>query len=266
MCRNEQKKSEPQTFLPAYCAKFSFIQPSKLNKHSAKCTYCMCEIDISHGGSNDIKKHEDTEKHKKNARLVKSTAKLNFGPPVDKEKENLALSVTRAETTMSLLICEMNLSLSAANTLSHAFKHMFPDSTIAKQYKSCRNKATALVDNLASDIKSKIIQAMKSSAFTLSTDGSNDQASKQFPMVIRTCLGDAVRSEHLCVPTYDGSATGERIFSLIDDIFKKHDIPWENCISFGSDNANVMVGREKGVYGYLLKKIHLCTCLAAPFT
>jgi hypothetical protein len=72
-----------------------------------------------------------------------------------------------------------------------------------------------------------------------------------------------VSSELLCVPTVQGSATGENIFSVIDAVFSSHGIPWENCISSGCDNANVMVGKKKGVYGFLLQKnpaVHLSGC------
>ena len=47
---------------------------------------------------------------------------------------------------------------------------------------------------------------------------------------------------------------GQEIFSLIRNEFETHSIPWQNCIAFGSDNANVMVGKECGVFGYMLKQ------------
>lgn len=51
---------------------------------------------------------------------------------------------------------------------------------------------------------------MRSGPFTLSTDGSNDAGSKQFPIVIRTLNPDTklVTSEVLSVPVCYGSATG----------------------------------------------------------
>lgn len=46
---------------------------------------------------------------------------------------------------------------------------------------------------------------------------------------------------------------GEAIFNLIDKELKAHQIPWSNCLALGSDNANVMVGRDKGVFGFMVK-------------
>lgn len=43
-----------------------------------------------------------------------------------------------------------------------------------------------------------------------------------------------------------------RIFSVIE--IDNQQLPLENCASFDSDNANVMVARKKGVFGYLKRK------------
>eukprot|EP00745_Piridium_sociabile_P015859 TRINITY_DN23683_c0_g2_i1.p1 TRINITY_DN23683_c0_g2~~TRINITY_DN23683_c0_g2_i1.p1 ORF type:complete len:488 (+),score=133.55 TRINITY_DN23683_c0_g2_i1:473-1936(+) len=69
---------------------------------------------------------------------------------------------------------------------------------------------------------------MKTGPFTVSTDGSNDADSKQFPLVIRTVntVTGLVMSELLGVPVLNGSATGENIFNLIDAEFKARDIPF----------------------------------------
>jgi hypothetical protein len=35
---------------------------------------------------------------------------------------------------------------------------------------------------------------------------------------------------------------------------EESNVPWRNVLAFGTDNANVMVGRHKGVFHYLLEK------------
>lgn len=51
---------------------------------------------------------------------------------------------------------------------------------------------------------------MRSGPFSLSTDGSNDSSSKQFPLVIRCPGSDGlIHSEVLSLPICDGSSTGE---------------------------------------------------------
>ena len=101
-----------------------------------------------------------------------------------------------------------------------------------------------------------IVTRMKNQVFTVSTDGSNDDKSKQFPIVVRTfdtstgLMNSEVLSNAIC----DGSATGENIFLLIEAEFTTHTIPWSNCLSLRCDNTSVMTGNKKGVISYLRGK------------
>jgi hypothetical protein len=73
-----------------------------------------------------------------------------------------------------------------------------------------RNKSTILVKELAHKISHTLAERMKSGPFTLSTDGSNDEKSKQYPVVIRTLdmKSGSVNSDLLSVPICEGSASG----------------------------------------------------------
>ena len=44
---------------------------------------------------------------------------------------------------------------------------------------------------------------------------------------------------------------GKNIFDVLDTEMSARGIPWANCIAFGCDNANVMVGSKKGVFAYI---------------
>lgn len=101
----------------------------------------------------------------------------------------------------------------------------------------------------------RIIQKMRDGPYTISTDGSNDDSSKQYPIVVRTMDSTGtVNSELLSVPICQQASTGENIFKLLNSELEKHKVPWENCLSFGCDNANVMVGANKGVFGFIKRK------------
>ena len=101
-------------------------------------------------------------------------------------------------------------------------------------------------------------------AFSIATDGSNGNGDKKlFPLVVRIQHQGMVSSELLAVLACEGSATGENIFSLVDQEFTSQQIPWGNCISFGCDNANVMTGWKKGVISFVRGKqpdVHLAGC------
>lgn len=75
--------------------------------------------------------------------------------------------------------------------------------------KCARNKATALITNIATTVQDDMGSQMKAGPFTMSTDGSNDDTSKLFPMVIRlTNSSGLVESELLSIPVCDEAATG----------------------------------------------------------
>jgi hypothetical protein len=77
-----------------------------------------------------------------------------------------------------------------------------------------RNKSTVLIGELASIARDDLVKRMREGPFTISTDDSNDNISKQFPMVVRTLdlKSVGVNSELLSVSICDESATG--MFSL----------------------------------------------------
>jgi len=74
-----------------------------------------------------------------------------------------------------------------------------------------RNKSTVLIKELALKIADNLSTRMRNGPFTLSTDGSNDERSKQYPVVVRTFdkKSGSVNSELLSVPICEGSATGK---------------------------------------------------------
>lgn len=123
-----------------------------------------------------------------------------------------------------------------------------------------RNKSTAIIKEMSEIKKEDLITRMKHGPYTISTDGSNDTQSKQYPIVVRSFnqKSGQVNSELLSVPICDGAATGENIFNLVDKELNNNKIPWSNCLALGCDNANVMVGENKGVYGFVMRKNPEC--------
>ena len=73
-----------------------------------------------------------------------------------------------------------------------------------------RNKATPIIKEMASSARENLIARMKSGPYSISTDGSNDSESKQYPIVVRTFNPDTseVTSELLNLAICHGPATG----------------------------------------------------------
>ena len=248
-------KKRPQCFRTEYSEEFPFIKKGKVCETNAYCEICNCEFKIKYGGKNDITKHNACKKHVELAKLAQESKKVDtFFSSTKSKKSN---DVIKAEVMLVDLVTELNLPLASLDNFSKAFKLMFKEDKVAKQFQCGRSKGTAIVKEIAAKSTMSLALRMKSSPFTISTDGSNDLGScKLFPIVVRTVNPDLqlVTSDLLSVPVCEGPATGENIVQLLDAEFSVHKIPWTNCISLGADNAPVMSGKDKGVYGLLLKK------------
>ena len=75
------------------------------------------------------------------------------------------------------------------------------------------------------------------------TDGSNDfEAVKLYPVAVRIFdnIAGRVLSSLLSVQQCEQASTGENIFHILNNELSRHNISWENCVSFSTDNASVM--------------------------
>ena len=261
--RDAKKPRILQKFLHDYTTDWPVLKPSTKGANFCYCCTCRLDFSIGHGGRDDCKRHVACKRHKEYAELRRTCPSVSS---MFKQKETpLMLKTTKAEALLVTTLVDSNLPLSAADKFTKTLKEMFPDSEIARSLQCGRSKATAMLQELAADSKTTLAQRMKNRPFTVSTDGSNDAGSKLFPIVVRTVdETSAVRSDVLSVPQCEGPATGRNIFNLIADEFEKHKIPWDNCISLGCDNANVMTGGNEGLFGYMKRKqpnLHLSGCV-----
>lgn len=74
-----------------------------------------------------------------------------------------------------------------------------------------RNKVTVIIKELSAVTMDNIATRIWCQPFAISTDGSNDDTTKQFPIVVRTLdpITMAVYSELLSIPICLGAATGK---------------------------------------------------------
>ena len=107
---------------------------------------------------------------------------------------------------------------------------------------------------------------MKSSVFSLSTDGSNDQnLEKMYPVTVR--IFDI--NHHKAVTKFldmclSKSSTSAGIYRSNDSAMTKYEIPWSNCIAFGVDKTSVNVGRHKSLIDEARKKNEHIVLMGCP--
>lgn len=254
-----KKKKSCQTFLLKYKEEWPCLTASRKGAEFAFCGVCRCDFSISHAGRDDCRRHIASKKHTDYLKLEKESRISNFFPSA---KENNDLKTTKAEASLVDLIVKKNLPMAVADDITKFVTSSFPDSEIAKKFSCGRTKASAIANHLATGVKSNLIERMRNQPFTMSTDGSNDSDSKLFPIVIRSFDEDAgeVRSDVLSVPNCKEAATGKNIFELMNSELIAANIPWQNCLGLGSDNASVMSGHKNGVIAFIKEK-HPSACL-----
>nr|XP_015928697.2 uncharacterized protein LOC107455586 [Parasteatoda tepidariorum] len=257
---SSKKIKYSSSFQKAYTEEFPCIISSRKGNTFAMCVVCQTDFNVAHGGRSDVVKHVSTLKHKDKVKIVDQNKKLNlFSQSKDQR-------VINAECLFSAFLVEHNLPLSASDHAGSLFRKMFPDSEIAKKYSSGRTKTTAIVKEMGMKYKSALLDLIRTAPFCMSTDGSNNTDSKLYPVVV-TCFNPVkseIESNLLTVPALEGDSTGCNIAQLIIKVLKENEVPFNNCLAFGADNAPVMIGAKAGVAGILKNEnssLHVVGCV-----
>lgn len=255
MSSSEAPKKYPTVFNKSYSDEYTCIKSSRKGNSYAFCTACNCDFSILHRGKGDIIRHLDTKKHIDNAKVIISNKKIDF------MQKNDLNNIINAEALFTAFIVEHNLPISSADHAGPLFRKMFPDSSIAKKYGCARTKTTSIIGEMSKTEKKCILEIIRNNPFSIATDGSNKSDAKLYPIVVTFHNEESQQNETslLSVPVLEGDSTGLNIAELILDVLISNDVPLENCLAFGADNAPVMMGTTAGVAGILSKKIpHLC--------
>ena len=154
-----------QSYCDSYAETFTFIKKSIKGEHHAYCKSCNCDISISAGGANDIKRHMNNDKHKKNAEALQR-ASLHTQPLSSFCKKE-DLSVIRAEVLFTDFLVEHSIQPAVADHTGELFRQMFPDSRIAKKYACARTKTTQIIKSQKSQVSLIVIQIAEVSMFTV---------------------------------------------------------------------------------------------------
>ena len=228
------------------------VSASRRGPTFAHCDYCGTEISIGHGGVNDVKKHLATSKHQemvKNSSGNQSLRTLFAQSPIEE-------SVTRAEVLFANFVSEHNLSFLLADHFTHLTTVMFPDSKIAKSFKSARTKTTCVVTGaLYPHFNEPVVTLCQNNPFSVLCDEGNDNDDKNFAILVRLWddqLGKpATRFLHMPVCNI---GTADKLFDAIDSTLEERKIPWSNVVGFESDTTNVMMGKHNSVLSRVKSK------------
>lgn len=125
----KQNRIYRQRFKLEYRQEFPTLSTSSRGPDFAHCTVCKSDFSVAHGGRNDCIKHVQRQAHQKAEECMKNVSciKSAFGAAA----YNLQHQTTLAEAMICRMVADLNLSLSAAESISKMLPVMFPDSKIA---------------------------------------------------------------------------------------------------------------------------------------
>lgn len=256
-----------QVFSAKYSDEFSFITSSTVSKHHAFCKVCRRDISISHGGRTDIVHHAKTQTHSKAMAQENSLEKNQ--PRISNmftAKVEESLDATRAECLFAAFYVEHNIPIAASDHMGKLLRRAFPKSEEVKKFRSARTKTTHIIKEMAKETTKSLRDSLKLLPFSLATDGSHTSDAKLYPIVITVPdqHSKSVKTQLLSVPVLTGPSTGDNIGHLLLNELQGMGVPITNCISMGSDNANVMLGKKNGVISVLREEQSDLIALGCP--
>ena len=158
-------------------------------------------------------------------------------------------AVTRAEVLFANFVAEHNLPFLLGDHFTHLTHAMFPDSQIAKAFKSGHTKTMCVVTGaLAPHFSEPVFSLCRENPFSILCDEGNDKDDKNFAILVRMWddkLGKPM-TRLLDMPVCN-IGTAENLFEAISKALEERKIPWSNVVGFESDTTNMMIGKHNSV-------------------
>ncbi|KAJ0169456.1 hypothetical protein K1T71_015043 [Dendrolimus kikuchii] len=228
-----------------------WIKPIANSPTKAFCTYCHIEIAAK---IYDLRKHSESKKHKAKCELITKNKQIQFtSAPGGTDNSQ------KAEGQLVLFIAE-HTSISNIDHLTDLCKEFFCDSKWAKDIKMHRTKCTQVINQvLASHFRETLLQDIGTQKYSILLDESTDvNVSKYNGIVIRYFslnMNNIVSSILSLEPIEKANARG--IVTSLIKCLESHNLPIQNMIGIGTDNALVMTGRNNSVIEILKREYNL---------
>ena len=166
--------------------------------------------------------------------------------------------VIEAEVKFGYFLGAHHLAFLLADHCTRFFRSMFPDSTIAKDFKCGRTKATAILKVIAQDVQRKLLCAVSDSKyFSLQTDETTDIAITQEAAIMLRFFDNSLGKVRCIFFALDKveKADARHLFDSIDQHFQSSDVlAYDHLVGLGTDGCNVMMGQRNSVMTHIRSK------------
>lgn len=228
-----------------------WIKPIADSPTKAFCTYCHVEVAAK---IYDLRKHSESKKHKAKCELITKNKQIQFTSTPGGTNNS-----QKAEGQLALFVAE-HTSISNIDHLTDLCKQVFCDSKWAKDIKMHRTKCTQVINQvLAPHFRETLLQDVGSQKYGIILDESTDvSVSKYLGIIIRYFspnMNNIVSSFLSLEPIERADARG--IVTSLINCLESHNLPIQNMIGIGTDNASVMTGRNNSVIEILKREYNL---------
>jgi len=193
-----------------------------------KCTHCLSEFSISHGGRSDIKDHIQSAKHQANLQVAAKNVRLDsfFLKTLLDDGD---LLVAAKEATFAYHSAVHNARFKSADCSSKLIAKLFEP-----KFRSARTKTEAIILNAIVPLAAEELKNdLKINFVTVAADASNRKDVKLIPVMVRFFWPEGVKLKFV----YFHSVPGETadIIRLVHENVIPVGIPWETSHGMGWD-------------------------------
>lgn len=237
----------------------NWLKPVPGDSTKAFCSYCHSEM---YAKLNDLKKHLETKKHKKQCELISHNRQLSFSPAI----ANVCNFCARAECTLALYIAEHS-SIRHIDHLTDVCKKCFKDSKSTSGMKLHRTKCTQIINYILEPHFEKELRSdIGNQKYSLLIDESTDISVTKYLGIVTMYFSlkqNKVVSAFLALRSLDSSDAVGIVTTLVNCL-KDHNLDLQSLIGIGTDNAAVMTGSRNSVYMILKTQYNLPHLILIP--
>ncbi|CAG9825754.1 unnamed protein product [Phaedon cochleariae] len=219
--------------------------------------YCNVCKHILVGSKSHIKRHANTTNHIKKLSILEKSRNIQ-GTIENLPSVKLNVAINEGELKMCMFLAEHNLPFLLMEHLPGLIESVCPDSSIAKELKCSRTKATEIINNrMKSYAAEEISKDLRNNYFSIIIDETTDISTKKCLVIVVRYYNEVqqrVRDNFLSLIELE-DCSAQNIYKDIKNVFARNKIPIYKMIGFASDNASVMVGNMNGVKTKLLNDV-----------
>lgn len=215
-----------------------------------KCKFCHCLLAPK---LCDLKAHANTNKHQRNAEPFSKTRQPTL--PFQSQRKTTASQI--AEGRMAMFVAA-HTAVATCDHLNNLCKGCFTDSTTASMVQMKRSKCSGIIKNiLYPHFMEDVTAAVGEKHFSLLIDESTDISVHKYLGMVIIYHDDAkgkIISTFLSLTELD-DCNADAIVSSIKGTLEYFGLNLKKLRGIGTDNANVMVGVNNGVYKKLKDEV-----------